>query len=68
MVGVTTAITLEDWRNFSDQSQEIPRGCTCLIPEGRQHEVGFYYKCITDFTMDRVETGRESWKCYMLQN
>lgn len=42
MVGVTTANIPEDWRNLSGQSQEIPRGCTRLIPEGRQHEVGFY--------------------------
>lgn len=66
MVGVTTATIPEDWKNLS--GQEIPRGCTCLIPEGRQHEVGFYYKCITHFTMDRVEIRRESWKYSMLQN
>ena len=58
-----TATIAEDWRNLSGQSQEIPNGCTCLIPEGRQHEVGFYYKYITHFTIDKVETGRESWKC-----
>lgn len=58
-----TATIPEDWENLSGQSQEMPNSCTCIIPEGRQHEVGFYYKCITHFTMDRVETGRESWKC-----
>lgn len=68
MVDVTTATIPEDWRNLSGQSQEIPSGCTSLIPKGRQHEVGFYSKFITHFTTHRVETGTESWKCSLLQN
>lgn len=39
MVGVTTATIPEDWGTC--QSQEIPGGCTCLNPEGTQHEAGF---------------------------
>lgn len=44
MVGVTTATILEDCRDLTGQSQEIPNGCTCLLPGGRQHEVRFYCK------------------------
>lgn len=47
MAGVTTATIPEDWASLSGHSQEIPNGCTCLIPEDRQHEVGFYCKYIT---------------------
>lgn len=33
MAGVTTATIPEDWASLSGHSQEIPNGCTCLIPE-----------------------------------